>query len=102
MRGRLQRADGAQSAPVPPFGAEPLTMARQAGDAAALLRHLGVRAAHVAGYSYGGLIALQLVVNAPALVHSLALLEPALRLVPAGRAYDEHTVLPMLSAYRPG
>ena len=84
------------------LGSEPLTMARQAGDAAALLRHLGVGAAHVAGYSYGGLVALQLAVDTPELVHTLALLEPALRMVPAGTAYYEHTVAPMMNAYRAG
>ena len=84
------------------LGSEPLTMARQAADAAALLRQLGMGGAHVAGYSYGGLIALQLAVDAPDLVHSLALLEPALRMVPAGKAYSEDTVLPMMDAYRAG
>src|SRR5512143_254916 len=39
-------------------GTEPLTIARQASDAAALLRHLGVRSAHVVGHSFVGTIAL--------------------------------------------
>jgi pimeloyl-ACP methyl ester carboxylesterase len=60
-------------------GREPLTIARQAADAAGLLRRLGVRRAHVAGHSYGGVIALQVALAAPDLVQSLALLEPALR-----------------------
>ncbi len=55
------------------LGSEPLTLARQAADAAALLRHLGIRRAHVAGHSFGGLIALQLALAEPDLVHSLAL-----------------------------
>jgi pimeloyl-ACP methyl ester carboxylesterase len=84
------------------LGRGPLTTARQAGDAAALLTHLGVGAAHVVGHSYGGLIALQLAVDAPERVHSLALLEPPLRMVPSGKAQYERIILPMLNAYRSG
>jgi pimeloyl-ACP methyl ester carboxylesterase len=54
------------------------SIARQAADCRALLRHLGVDRAHVVGHSYGGAIALQLALDAPEVVHSLALLEPAL------------------------
>jgi pimeloyl-ACP methyl ester carboxylesterase len=84
------------------LGSEPLTGPRQAEDAAALLRHLGVKTAHVAGHSFGGLIALQLALDAPELVHSLALLEPPLRMVPSGKAAFERINLPMLNAYRAG
>ncbi len=56
----------------------PVSIERQAADCAALLRHLGVEEAHVAGHSYGGAIGLQLALDTPAVVHSLALLEPAL------------------------
>ena len=84
------------------LGAQPLTIAAQARDAAALLRHLGVSAAHVAGHSIGGLIALQLAVDAPELVHSLALLESPLRMVPSGKASFEQINVPMLNAYRSG
>ncbi len=83
------------------LGSEPLTSARQAEDAAALLRHLGVKAAHIAGHSYGGLIALQLAADAPDLVHSLALLEPSLMMVPSGKGSFER-FLPMMNAYRAG
>jgi pimeloyl-ACP methyl ester carboxylesterase len=61
------------SAPTAPFG-----IAQQAADARALLAHLGIARAHVAGHSYGGAIAIQLTLDAPELVASLALLEPAL------------------------
>ena len=56
----------------------PFTIAQQAGDARALLKHLGISRVHVAGHSYGGAIALELVRQAPELVGSLTLLEPGL------------------------
>jgi pimeloyl-ACP methyl ester carboxylesterase len=42
------------------------------------LQHLGVEQAHLVGQSYGGVILLQLALDAPDSVRSLALLEPAL------------------------
>lgn len=84
------------------LGSERLTMALQARDAAALLNHLGVTSAHIAGHSIGGLIALQLALDAPSLVHSLALLEPSVPMVPGGQANLERVFLPMLNAYRSG
>jgi pimeloyl-ACP methyl ester carboxylesterase len=75
-------------------------IARQAQDAACLLRELGAQRAHVVGHSYGGVLALQLAVDAPDLVHSLALLEPALRSGPAGQAHLEQTVGPAREKYR--
>ncbi len=84
------------------LGSEPLTIERQASDAAALLKYLGVKAAHAVGHSIGGQIALQLALDQPELVHSLALLEPFLRMVPSGKASFERSVLPMLNAYRSG
>lgn len=83
-------------------GPNSLTIPRQAADAAALLRHLAVSDAHVVGHSYGGLIALQLALDAPDLVHSLALLEPALIVGPAGRVFLEHTVGLAREQYRSG
>ena len=62
----------------------PVSIARQAADARALLRRLGIPRVHVVGHSYGGVIALQLALDAPDTVHSLALLEPALAAVPSG------------------
>src|SRR5512135_1487030 len=56
------------------LGPEPLTIACLASDAVMLLRYLGVSTAHVVGHSIGGLIALQLALDAPKLVYSLALL----------------------------
>ncbi len=84
------------------LGSVPLTAVREAADAAALLRHLGIRRAHVAGHSFGGQIALQLATDAPDLVHSLALLEPSLPLVPGGEARLQQLFAPMMDAYRAG
>jgi pimeloyl-ACP methyl ester carboxylesterase len=56
----------------------PSSMSQQAADARALLGHLRISRAHVLGHSFGGAIAIQLALDAPDLVASLALLEPAL------------------------
>ena len=58
--------------------AGPLSAAEQAADARALLQHLAIERAHVVGHSYGGVVALQLALDAPDRVHSLALLEPTI------------------------
>jgi pimeloyl-ACP methyl ester carboxylesterase len=50
----------------------------QANDCLRLLRKLSIPRAHVVGHSYGGVIALQLALDHPEAVHSLAVLEPAL------------------------
>jgi pimeloyl-ACP methyl ester carboxylesterase len=57
----------------PPAG---FTIAQQAADALAVMKHFGVGRAHVAGHSYGGTTALQLALDAPEVVHTLGLLEP--------------------------
>ena len=80
-----------------PFGIE-----RQAADAVALLRHLDVKRAHVIGHSYGGVTALQLALDAPDLVHSLVLLEPAITWVPSGTEFAEKTMTPATERYHAG
>ena len=65
------------------------------------MRHLGLGSAHVAGHSYRGVIALQLALDAPDLVHSLALLEPALLMVPGAQAFMEQAA-PVFAAYERG
>lgn len=50
----------------------------QVADCRALLAYLGVRRAHVVGHSLGGVIGVQLALDAPEIVQSLALMEPAL------------------------
>ncbi len=62
----------------------PITFSDHASDLANLLNYLGVKRAHIAGHSNGGLVALQLAVDHPKLVGSLVLMEPALR-VPASQ-----------------
>jgi pimeloyl-ACP methyl ester carboxylesterase len=63
--------------------AGPVDIAQQAAHGRGILRHVGAPRAHVVGHSYGGVIALQLALDAPEAVHSLALLEPALFEVPS-------------------
>lgn len=79
----------------------PVSFAEHAADAAALLGHLGVQRAHVAGHSSGADIALQFAVDCPGMVHSLALLEPPLLSVPSAGAFFEK-VGPALEAYGSG
>jgi pimeloyl-ACP methyl ester carboxylesterase len=57
-----------------------VTLIDQAAQLRALLRHLGIARAHVVGHSSGGNIALQLALDAPEMVATLALLEPAMSL----------------------
>ncbi|MDB5107676.1 MAG: dehH1 2 [Candidatus Binatus sp.] len=57
--------------------APPASIEDQANDCLGLMRHLGVAKAHVVGHSYGGVIASQLTLAAPEVVHSLTLMEPA-------------------------
>jgi pimeloyl-ACP methyl ester carboxylesterase len=65
-----------------------LTIRQQAADCRALIRQLQIPRVHVAGHSYGGVIALQWALDAPEELHSLALLEPALlNLVPSGSLF---------------
>ena len=79
----------------------PVSFAEHAADAAALLGHLGVRRAHVAGHSTGAAIALQLAADDPGIVHTLALLEPPLLGVPSAGAFFEKAG-PALAAYASG
>jgi len=77
------------------------SLARQAADCRALLAHVGVERAHVVGHSSGGAIALQLALDAPEVVHSLVLLEPALLDVPKG-ALIEGAIGPAIRLYEAG
>jgi pimeloyl-ACP methyl ester carboxylesterase len=66
-----------------------LSIADQAADCHRLLRHLGIHKVHVVGHSFGGVVALQLALDAPEMVHTLALLEPALAVGGSGPAYRQ-------------
>jgi pimeloyl-ACP methyl ester carboxylesterase len=81
--------------------APPFAIEQQAGDARALLGALGVGRAHVVGHSFGAVIALQLALDAPPLVHSLALLEPPLLMVPSGEQFAQ-ALTPMIERYQSG
>ena len=73
------RAGCAGSSPL----AGPVSFAQQAAHCRSLMRHLGIERGHIVGHSSSGNIALQLALDAPDAVHSLALLEPALMSVPS-------------------
>lgn len=53
-------------------------IADQVADCRALLAHLGVEKVHVVGHSLGGVIGMQLAIDAPETVHTLLLMEPAI------------------------
>jgi pimeloyl-ACP methyl ester carboxylesterase len=63
------------------------SIADHATDAKALLEHLGIARAHIAGHSSGAAVALQLALDYPDKVHSLILLEPSLLSVESAQAF---------------
>jgi len=79
----------------------PVSISEHAADAAALLDHLGIRRAHIAGHSSGAAVAAQLALDQPETVHTLVLLELALLSVPSGEAFLEQAG-PAFEAYRSG
>jgi pimeloyl-ACP methyl ester carboxylesterase len=92
-RRRLRRSDSG--------GYRPLTVAEDAAICARLMDHVGWHQAHIVGHSYGALVALQLAMDAPERVGSVALLEPAAR----GISSSEQVVAalqPVIAAYRSG
>jgi pimeloyl-ACP methyl ester carboxylesterase len=79
----------------------PVTIEDHAADAAALLEHLGVRRAHIAGHSTGASIGAQLALDHPEKVHTLTLLEPTLVSLPLGQAFLR-SAGPVFEAYESG
>jgi pimeloyl-ACP methyl ester carboxylesterase len=79
----------------------PVAVADHGADAAALLDSLGVRRAHVVGHSSGAPVALQLALDSPERVHTLALLELSLVPVPAAAEFMGRAS-PALEAYAAG
>ncbi len=79
----------------------PVTIADHAADAAALLDHLGVSSAHVAGHSSGAAVGAQLAQDHPETVRTLALPELSMLSVLSGVAFFEHAG-PAFEAYANG
>jgi pimeloyl-ACP methyl ester carboxylesterase len=81
--------------------AGPVTVGDHAADAAALLEHLGIGRAHIAGHSSGAAVAAQLALDRPELVHTVTLLELSLLSVPGGEAFLEQAA-PVFETYARG
>ena len=80
-------------------------IAQQAAHIGALMRHLGMQRAHLVGHSSGGNIILQLALDAPEMVGSLAVLEPALPIEESGSERLLSTrafMAPVIERYRAG
>ncbi|MGH9132688.1 MAG: alpha/beta fold hydrolase [Ilumatobacteraceae bacterium] len=65
----------------------PVSIVDHAADATALLHHLGVQRAHIAGHSSGAAVAAEMALRHPEIVHTLILLELSLLSVPSGEAF---------------
>lgn len=65
----------------------PVSIEQHTADADALLDHLGISTAHVAGHSSGAAVAAQLAIEHPGKVHSLTLLELSLMSLPEGQKF---------------
>lgn len=75
--------------------AGPVSLVDHAAHCRLLMDYLGIRRAHVVGHSSSGNVALQLALDAPDSVHSLAILEPALYCVASvgsSRAFVETAI----------
>jgi pimeloyl-ACP methyl ester carboxylesterase len=81
--------------------APPVSIGDHAADAAALLEHLGIPRAHIAGHSSGAAVAAQLALDRPELVHTLILMELSLLSVPTGELFLEQAG-PAFEAYASG
>ena len=79
----------------------PISIEQPTQEAQALLKHLGEERAQVVGFSGGGAIAVQLAIEAPRLVHSLVLLEPAILTAERASGLLEMAA-PVLEAHRSG
>ncbi len=62
-----------------------VSLAQHAAHLRSMMRHLGIARAHIVGHSSSGNIALQLALDAPDVVQTLAVLEPALMTVPSAQ-----------------
>jgi pimeloyl-ACP methyl ester carboxylesterase len=80
----------------------PLSIVDQARHAREVLAELGISRAHLVGHSSGACIALQLALDAPDLVQSLALLEPVVASGPAAEEFAQTEVGPAFGCYAAG
>jgi pimeloyl-ACP methyl ester carboxylesterase len=80
--------------------AGPFSIAQQAADALAVIKEVAGGRAHVAGHSYGAVTAIQLTLDAPEAVQSLALLEPPMP-VPSAEAFFAN-VPPIAAKFQAG
>ena len=94
---RYHKRGWAGSTHTPP----PVSMSDHAADAAALLDHLDIRRAHIAGHSSGAAVAAQLALDRPETVHTLMLMELSLLSVPSGERFLEQAG-PAFEAYASG
>jgi pimeloyl-ACP methyl ester carboxylesterase len=94
---RYHKRGWAGSTHTPP----PVSISDHAADAAALLDHLGIRRAHVAGHSSGAAVAAQLALDRRDTVHTLILMELSLLSVPRGESFLEQAG-PAFEAYGRG
>jgi pimeloyl-ACP methyl ester carboxylesterase len=81
--------------------AGPVSIAEQAAQCRGLMRELGIDRAHIVGHSSSALVALQLALDFPEAVHTLAALEPALTDVPSA-AQRARFIVPAIESYRAG
>ena len=84
--------------------AGPVSIAQQAAHLRSLMRQLGIQRAHLVGHSSGGNIALQVALDAPEIVHSIVLMEPALpvALGPERMLSTRAAMASVFEAYRAG
>ena len=94
---RYHKRGWAGSTHTPP----PVSIGDHAADAAALLEHLGIPRAHIAGHSSGAAVAAQLALDRPEIVHTLILMELSLLSVPSGGRFLEQAG-PAFEAYASG
>ena len=82
----------------------PVSIAEHAAHCALLMRQLGIERAHIVGHSSSALIALQLALDFPDAVHTLALMEPARPAPPTEEqaAFVRDFVAPAVQRYRAG
>jgi pimeloyl-ACP methyl ester carboxylesterase len=97
---RYHRAGFGGSSPIE----GPLSMADHAEHCRLLMRHLDIERAHILGHSSSAAIALQLALEFPDAVHTLALMEPARPAPPTElqAAFVRNVVEPAVERYRAG